>query len=250
MREHVIIADDGAVRRIRLNRPAKKNALTDAMYETLSAAFAEGSANESIRCILIAGSDGVFCAGADIADFLRAAQEGEGLRPHTMRFLHTLAACDKPIAAAVEGLAVGIGATMLLHCDYVVAAHNARFATPFARLGLAPEAASSLLMPRLMGHRCAFELLVMGRSIDAARAQSLGLVNAVAPADEVEAEALKAAHDIAALPPAAVATARHLLRPPTSEILARIDAEAAVFTQRLKSPEAKAAFETFLARKQ
>ena len=138
---------------------------------------------------------------------------------------------------------------MLLHCDYVVAATDARFSTPFVNLGLVPEAGSSLLMPRLMGTRRAFELLVMGRPLSAADAKAVGLVNAVVPAREVEAEAMKAARQIAALPVEAVAAARRLIRGPTAEIVKRIDEEAEIFKRRLKSDEAKAAFEAFFSRK-
>src|SRR6202023_1385804 len=195
------------------------------------------------------GGQGAFCAGADLQDFLHAARQLEGLRPQAMRFLHGLAGVPKPLVAAVEGLAVGIGTTMLLHCDYVVAAADARFSTPFANLGLVPEAGSSLLMPRLMGTRRAFELLVMGRPLDADAAKAVGLVNEVVPAGEVEMEAMKAARQIAALPVEAVAAARRLIRGPTAEIVKRIDEEAEIFRMRLKSAEAKAAFEAFLTRK-
>jgi enoyl-CoA hydratase/carnithine racemase len=180
MTEHVIVADDGPIRLVRLNRPAKKNALTGEMYDALTAAL-EGAAAGDIRCVVLAGGRGAFCAGADLQDFRDAAQH-DGLRPQAKRFLHGLAQAGKPLVAAVQGVAVGIGTTMLLHCDYVVAADDARFATPFVHLGLVPEAGSSLLAPRLMGARRAFELLVMGRPFDAVTAKSVGLVNAVVAA--------------------------------------------------------------------
>jgi enoyl-CoA hydratase/carnithine racemase len=151
--------------------------------------------------------------------------------------------------AAVQGLAVGIGTTMLLHCDHVVAGTDARFSTPFVGLGLVPEAASSLLAPRLMGYRRAFELLVMGRPLDAAAAQACGLINAVAPPGNVEAEAMKAAHHIAALPAEAVAASRRLMRGSPDETVARIDEEVRLFKERLQSPEAQAAFGAFFNRK-
>jgi len=171
------------------------------------------------------------------------------LRPQAMRFLHRIAHAGKPLVAAVQGVAVGIGTTLLLHCDYVVAAIDARFSTPFVNLGLVPEAGSSLLMPRLMGTRRAFELLVMGHPFDADEAKALGLVNAVVPAGEVEPEAMKAARLIAALPAEAVAASRRLIRGSTAEIVRRIDEESEIFKQRLKSSEAKAAFEAFFSRK-
>ena len=246
--DHVIITDDGAIRIVRLNRPAKKNALTDQMYETLAESLENAAVSKTIRCVVITGGPTAFSAGGDLQDFLHAAQH-EGLRPQVMRFLHRLPHAGKPLVAAVQGVAIGIGTTMLLHCDYVVAAIDARFSTPFANLGLVPEAGSSLLMPRLMGTRRAFELLVMGRPLDAHAAKAVGLVNEVVPAGEVEMEAMKAARQIAALPVEAVAAARRLIRGPTAEIVKRIDEEAEIFRMRLKSAEAKAAFEAFLTRK-
>ena len=246
--DHVIITDDGAIRIVRLNRPAKKNALTDQMYETLAESLENAAVSKTIRCVVITGGPTAFSAGGDLQDFLHAAQH-EGLRPQVMRFLHRLPHAGKPLVAAVQGVAIGIGTTMLLHCDYVVAAIDARFATPFVNLGLVPEAGSSLLMPRLMGTRRAFELLVMGRPLDADAAKAVGLVNEVVPAGEVEMEAMKAARQIAALPVEAVAAARRLIRGPTAEIVKRIDEEAEIFRMRIKSAEAKAAFEAFLTRK-
>jgi enoyl-CoA hydratase/carnithine racemase len=248
MTDHVIVTDDGPIRILRLNRPAKKNALTDQMYETLAESLENAAVSKTVRCVVITGGPAAFSAGGDLQDFLHAAQH-EGLRPQVMRFLHRLPHAGKPLIAAVQGVAIGIGTTMLLHCDYVVAAIDARFSTPFANLGLVPEAGSSLLMPRLMGTRRAFELLVMGRPLDADEAKELGLVNAVVPAGEVEPEAMKAARLIAALPVEAVAAARRLIRGPTAEIVKRIDEEAEIFRIRIKSAEAKAAFEAFLTRK-
>jgi len=166
-----------------------------------------------------------------------------------IRFLHALARSERPLVAAVQGLAVGVGTTMLLHCDHVVASADVRFSTPFVNLGLVPEAASSLLAPRLMGHQRAFELLVMGRPLDAAAALTCGLVNAVVPPADVEVEAMKAAHHIAALPAEAVAASRRLMRGSPDEVVAHIDEEVRLFKQRLQSAEAQAAFKAFLDRK-
>lgn len=245
---HVTVTDDGTLRILRLNRPEKKNAMTDAMYDTLSDALDDAGVNDAIRCVVITGGPAAFTAGADLQEFLRAAQ-GDGMRHHAVRFLHRLAHVGRPLVAAVEGVAVGIGTTLLPHCDYAVAAANARFSTPFVHLGLVPEAASSLLMPRLMGPRRAFELLVMGRPLTADDAKAIGLVNEVVPAGEAEAAALKAARQIAALPAEAVALSRRLIRGPTADVVRRIDEEAELFRQRLKSDDAKAAFEAFLTRK-
>ena len=211
MSEHIIVADDGPVRTVRMNRPDKKNALTAAMYDAMAAALESASGHADIRCVVIAGVPGAFSAGNDLAEFAQAAirrrarQRGGPLSP-------CAGALERPLVAAVQGLAVGVGTTMLLHCDHVVAGTDARFSTPFVGLGLVPEAASSLLAPRLMGHRRAFELLVMGRPLDAAAAQACGLVNAVVPPGDVEAEAMRAAQHIAALPAEAVAASRRLMR--------------------------------------
>src|SRR5262249_59480081 len=180
---------------------------------------------------------------------LGSAHHMEGFRPQAMRSPHRIAHAGKPLVAAVEGVAIGIGTTLLLHCDYVVAAIDARFATPFVNLGLVPEAGSSLLMPRLMGTRRAFEVLVMGRPLNADDAKALGLVNEVVPAGEVEPEALRAARQIAALPAEAVAASRRLIRGSTAEIIRRIDEESEIFKRRLNSDEARAGFEACFRRK-
>jgi enoyl-CoA hydratase/carnithine racemase len=249
MSDHVIVVDDGPVRSVRINRPDKKNALTVAMYRALADAIDGVNAAPQIRCVLIQGVPGAFSAGNDLQEFAQAATSGEGLDPSATRFLHALARSERPLVAAVQGVAVGVGTTMLLHCDYVVAGDDARFTTPFVGLGLVPEAASSLLAPRLMGQRRAFSLLVMGRPLDALAAQACGLVNAVVPTGDVDAEAMKTARDIAALPVEAVATARRLMRGPPDEVAARIDEEVELFKQRLRSAEARAAFEAFFSRK-
>jgi enoyl-CoA hydratase/carnithine racemase len=248
MTDPVLVADEGGVRLIRMNRPEKKNALTQSMYEIMTRALREAAASEAIRCLLLAGAPGAFCAGADIGEFLEAAQSG-GLRPKTVEFLHTLARNPKPLVAAVDGPAVGIGTTMLLHCDYVVAGSNASFATPFSKLGLIPEAGSSLLAPLRMGHARAFALLAMGRPLSADAAKEAGLVNEVVDPALVEQVALKAAQEIAALPAGAIAVSRALLRGEPDDVVKRIDTETMHFRQRLQSDEARAAFAAFLSRK-
>jgi enoyl-CoA hydratase/carnithine racemase len=248
MADLVIVSDDGPVRTIRMNRPEKKNALTLPMYDAMAGAI-EDAAKNDVRCLLIAGTAQGFCAGNDIGDFLTMATQGGALAAPIMRFLHTMARCELPLVAAVRGNAVGVGTTMLMHCDHVVAGSDARLATPFVGLGLLPENASSLIGPRLMGQARAFSLLVMGRPLNAEEAKAAGLVNTVVAPVEVEAEAMKAATEIAALPPQGVLMARRLLRGPPDEIIARIDEEAELFKQRLRSPEARTAFEAFLSRK-
>jgi len=181
MTELVRVSDDGPIRTVRMSRPDKRNALTLPMYAAMAAAL-EGVDRKTTRCILIAGAPGAFSAGHDLQEFLHAATSGEGLGAPILRFLYALVRAELPIVAAVEGLAVGLGTTMLLHCDYVVASRDARFSTPFVQLGLVPEAASSLLGPDLMGPRRAFSLLVMGRPMTAGDAQAAGLVNTVVDA--------------------------------------------------------------------
>jgi enoyl-CoA hydratase/carnithine racemase len=242
----VTVSDEGPVRTIRMNRPDKKNALTMAMYDAMATGIETASENQ--RCLLIGGAPTAFCAGNDIGDFLKTAMGG-GLGEPILRFLHALAHCAKPVVAAVQGNAVGVGTTMLMHCDHIIASTEARFSTPFVSLGLVPEAASSLIAPRLLGQARAFSLLVMGKPLNAAEAKEAGLVNIIAPPEQVEAEAMKAAMAIAALPPQAVLASRRLMRGAPDEIDARIDAEAEEFKARLKSPEAQAAFMAFMSRK-
>jgi enoyl-CoA hydratase/carnithine racemase len=166
-----------------------------------------------------------------------------------MRFLTALVRCEKALVAAVDGVAVGVGTTMLLHCDHVIASARSTFSTPFVDLGLTPEAGSSLIAPRLMGQQLAFELLVMGRRFDAAKAMRAGFVTEVVAADDVEETALRAASEIAAKPPGALAIARALLRGHGADILERIQEESQHFRERLASPEAAQAFMAFLSRK-
>ena len=182
MSDAVAVTDDGGVRTIRLNRPEKKNALTLAMYLEMTRALKEADAADATRCVVITSAGGTFCAGNDITDFLKASAGG-GLDPRAHEFLLALARCRKPLVAAVRGAAVGVGTTMLLHCDHVVAGTDAILSTPFLKLGLIPEAASTLLVPMRMGHSRAFSLLVMGRPLTAAEAGEAGIVNTVAEPD-------------------------------------------------------------------
>jgi enoyl-CoA hydratase/carnithine racemase len=248
MTDSVIVTDEGAVRIILFNRPDKKNALTQPMYAAITAALREAQASAAIRAVILTGGEGVFSAGADIGEFLESAQSG-GLRPHTLEFLKALAHNEKPLVAAVGGLAVGIGVTMLFHCDYVVAAADATFTTPFLKLALIPEAASSLLAPMRMGYARAFSMLVMGRPLSAEQAKEAGIVNEVVDAAQVEATALKAAREIASLPAGAVAVSRRLMRGHLDAVTRQIDTEVMHFKDRLTSEEARAAFSAFLARK-
>jgi enoyl-CoA hydratase/carnithine racemase len=244
----VFISNDGPVRKIRMNRPEKKNALTLAMYESMANAIEDAGKSDSVRCLIIAGTQDVFCAGNDLNDFIVMARSGSLGEP-IVRFLHTLARCEKPIVAAVSGAAVGVGTTMLLHCDQVIASDSAVLLTPFVSLGLLPEAGSSLIAPRLMGHARAFSLLIMGKPLTAEQARSAGIVNTVVPAAELDGQALNIAREIAGLPPESVIAARRLMRGSVEETIARIDEEVEAFKTRLTSPEAQKALAAFLNRK-
>jgi enoyl-CoA hydratase/carnithine racemase len=251
MTGHLIVTDEDATRVIKLRRPDKKNAITQDMYRAMSEAIDSAQDDPEIRCMIIAGSSGVFTAGNDLEDFLQHGTSGAD-KPRTSnatKFLYTLAHNKKPIVAAVDGIAIGIGTTMLFHCDYVVASTTATFLTPFIHLGLVPEGASSLLMPRAMGHHQAFATLVMGHTLSADDAKAAGFVNVVVSPGQAEAEARKAARDISALPAEAVAISRKLLKPPPEELTRRIDQESHLFGERLRSDEAVAAFKAFFARR-
>lgn len=243
----VAITTEDGVRTIRLARPEKKNALTGAMYQAIANAFASAEA-DGAGAILLCGAPGAFSAGNDISEFVSAATSGS-LGAPILAFLRGLATVPVPLVAAVDGLAVGVGTTLLFHCDVVLASERASFRTPFVDLGLVPEAASSLLAPRIMGPQRAFDLLAAGTVFDAARAREAGFVTRVVASETIEAEALAAARALAAKPRQALALARRLMRGDPADVFARIDEEAALFADRLRSAEAQAAFRAFMARK-
>src|SRR5580698_3988906 len=251
MTAHLIVTDEDATRVITLRRPEKKNALTREMYRAMSEAIDGAQGDPAIRCIVITGGPGVFTAGNDLEDFLKDGTSNTDTprASDAVTFLYSLAHNAKPIVAAVDGIAIGIGTTMLLHCDYVVASSAATFSTPFIHLGLVPEGASSLLMPRAMGHQRAFATLVMGRPLTADDGKAAGLVNAVVAPGHTEAEARKVAREICALPAEAVAISRKLLKLPPEELTRRIDQESHLFGERMRSKEAVAAFNAFVSRK-
>ncbi len=246
MTEGVDISRDGAVQIIRFARVEKKNAITSAMYGAMTEALEAANRSDEIAVTVFLGAPEVFCAGNDIADFIKAASGGgAGV---AMRFIRTLAAADRPVMAGVDGVAVGIGTTLLLHCDYVLATRRAMMRTPFTALGLVPEAASSLIAPRLMGQRRAFEMLVMGRGLDAEAGKAAGLINAIVEPEALEGEVLAAAQALAKMPREAVLASRRLMKGDVDAIVAQIDKESAMFTERLKSPEAQAAFAAFMGK--
>ncbi|HWG05620.1 MAG TPA: enoyl-CoA hydratase-related protein [Beijerinckiaceae bacterium] len=242
----LIVARDGPVLRLTFNRPHKKNALTGAMYRMLAATLSDAADDPTIGAILFAGTRGVFTAGNDIRDFLAAAESGEELP--ALGFIRALARCDIPMVAAVDGAAIGLGTTMLFHCDLVYATPSAMFQMPFVDLGLVPEAGASLLVPRRVGLQKATELLLLAEPFDAAEAQSLGLVNALVAPDDLENVALSRAQALAAKPRSALLATRRLIRGDRDVLLARMEDEIRAFAAALASPDARAAFTAFLER--
>lgn len=249
MTGQITVTDEVSTRIIRMNRGDKKNALTQDMYRAMTAAIETAQHDDAIRCLVISGGDSVFTAGNDLDDFLKAGSGATERPGAAFDFLGALARNAKPIVAAVEGIAIGVGTTMLFHCDHVLAGATASFSTPFIRLGLVPEAASSLLFPRAMGHHRAFAMLVMGQTLSAAEGQEAGFVNTVVPPGTADAQARKTARNIGDLPVQAVAISRRLMKPPPEELLARIAEESELFGERMRSEEAVAAFSAFFARK-
>jgi enoyl-CoA hydratase/carnithine racemase len=245
--DNVLIEIRDAVRVIRLTRPEKKNALTEAMYGAMADAIGAAGGDPNVRALVFAGSPGVFTAGNDLADFLQHPPTDE--HSPVFRFLRQLVEFPKPIVAAVDGPAVGIGTTLLLHCDLVVATARARFALPFARLALVPEAASSVLLPMLAGYHRAAEWLLLGEPFGGEDAHRAGLVNRLVVPEALDDTALGLATALAALPAEAVRMTKRLMRDPLREAtVAALRREAGVFVERLQSAEARAAFQAFLNR--
>jgi enoyl-CoA hydratase/carnithine racemase len=239
--DQVLVSRTDGVCELRLNRPEKRNAITLAMYEALWAALVRAEADESVRVILFSGAGASFTAGNDLLDFVNQPQTDD---TSTLKFLRLLPKIRKVMVAAVHGSTVGIGVTMLLHCDLVVAARSTRLSLPFVKLGLVPEAGSSLLLPRLVGHHRAAELLLLGSPIDASTAFTYGLVNKVVEDDQLPEEARALAHTVAAQPPGALLATKQLLRSETG-VSARIEEELRFFRERLGSVEFRAAAEAF-----
>lgn len=240
------IAD--GVAHIVINRPEKKNALTAAMYTGLVEAFQQAEAAQSVRVSLIHGTNDCFTAGNDLQDFMNSPPTDDS--SPTVRFLKTIHAARKPIVAAVAGPAIGIGTTLLLHCDLVYADPNARFQLPFVNLGLCPEAGSSFLLPQIVGHARAAELLLFGEMFSAATALELGLINGVTPEGQVVASATEKAKLLAQRPAASLLLTKELLKKAHFRLVAEtIDDELAHFGGRLKSPEAAEAFRAFFERR-
>jgi enoyl-CoA hydratase/carnithine racemase len=233
---------------IEIARPEKKNAITVAMYQAMADALKAAKADAAVRAVLITGQPGIFTSGNDLEDFMQ--QPRAGMDAPVFQFMRALLDCDKPVVAAVTGAAIGIGTTMLLHCDFVYVADDARLAMPFVSLGLVPEFASSLVVPQLMGHRRAAEKLLLGDPFTGEQAVECGIANAVLPAGEVAAHARRVAERFNALPPGAVREAKALMQRPFKEqTLQTIAVEGEAFGARLKSPEAREAFMAFFEKR-
>ena len=247
MTDEIIQSRAGAVMELRFNRPDRKNAITAAMYSALAEALRSAEADEDIRVVTLSGSGGTFTSGNDLKDF-QEASASEGDRP-VAHFLEAISTFSKIIVAAVEGPAVGVGTTMLLHCDLLLASPSALFSLPFVDLGLVPEAGSSLLLPRLIGRQRAAKHLILGEPFDEATALGYGLVTEIV-AEEALAERLRrVAERIAAKPPEAVRLTKKLLREDPSAVRERIRQESALFGERLRSPEASEAFRAFFEKR-
>ncbi|HVS78393.1 MAG TPA: enoyl-CoA hydratase-related protein [Steroidobacteraceae bacterium] len=247
--EQVVVTRLGHVCEVRLNRPAKRNALTSDMYESLVRAFAEAEADAEIRVLLLSGEGACFTGGNDLKDFLDAPAIIEP--DHVIsRFLRALSGFGKILIAAVHGSTVGIGATLLLHCDFVIAAANStRIIMPFVQLGVVPEAASTLLLPRLLGHQRAAEMFLLGTPLEAKTARDWGLVNRVVDDEALMEQARALAAAAARQPPGAVRATKRLMRSAQSgEVAAHMQEELRVFTERLRSEEFAAAAQAFFGK--
>jgi enoyl-CoA hydratase/carnithine racemase len=241
-------ASINGVATIEIARPEKKNAITADMYQAMADALTAAAAEPSVRAVLITGQPGIFTSGNDIEDFM--GRPPQGADAPVFQFMRALVGCSKPVLAAVTGAAIGIGTTLLLHCDFVFVADDARLAMPFVSLGLVPEFASSLLVGRLMGHPRAAEKLLLGDPFTASDAVECGIANAVLPAGEVLNHARRVAERFNTLPPSAVRDTKRLMRAgQVDEVLKTIMVEAEIFAQRLRSPEAMEAFQAFFQKR-
>lgn len=248
MSEHILAAREAGVLELRFNRPEKKNAIANSMYGALADAVEAAAGDASVRAILFTAAGDFFTAGNDLIDFAAIATGQAGDAPrHVGRFLEACIRAEKPLVAAVQGHAVGIGVTMLLQCDLVYIAENAKLTTPFVDLGLVPENASSITMPARMGHARAFAMLGLGEPLFGRDAVAVGLANAALPAAEVEPRARAAAQALAKKPAEALRLTKRLMRNPDA-LLAHVLEEGALFAERLQSEEARAAFAAFLRR--
>jgi enoyl-CoA hydratase/carnithine racemase len=245
---HILVSREGAVQIVRFNRPDKKNAITRAMYAALAGALADGEADDAVRCHVILGQPGAFTSGNDLADFLAFATTGE-MGTEVLDLLRLLPKLEKPVVSGVDGLAIGIGTTLHLHCDLTFATPRSVFKTPFVDLALVAEAGSSMLVPAITGHQRAFALLAMCEDFSGDQAADAGLIWKVVAEDDLERAVMGAAKVLAAKPPKALALTKRLMKGDTTVLEARIAEEADLFAAQLKSDEARQAFMAFMARK-
>lgn len=246
MSDHILTALEDGVLTVTFARPEKKNAITQAMYSALADATERARADEAVRVILYRAEGDMFSAGNDIADFIAIGSQSSGdlVEMGVFRFLKALADLDKPAVAAVRGRAVGVGLTMLLHCDLVVVAEDALLSAPFVNLALAPEAASSMLLPAAIGHQRAFELFALGEPVDGRTALAWGLANRAVPADQVDAAALELATKVAQRAPNSIRKTKALMRD-AEALWALMKREGEAFGSQMRSPEAMEAFMAF-----
>ncbi|TJY62820.1 enoyl-CoA hydratase [Sinimarinibacterium sp. CAU 1509] len=248
--EHVTTELRDRVLILRLNRPDKKNALTQAMYTALADELKQANENPTVRCILLTGTDDCFCSGNDIADFLQMKTITPSDDVPVLRFMKTLAHVAKPVVAAINGPAIGVGTTILLHVDLAYAGEKTRFQLPFVNIGICPEYASTYFLPRMIGHVKAAELTMLGEPFTAAEALDYRLINAVLPDAEVFEHALAKAQRLAQQPPAALRTTKALLKRWRGDLVDEIiPAEAVHFMSMLQDAEAKEALGAFLQKR-
>jgi enoyl-CoA hydratase/carnithine racemase len=246
--EEIVTEHSGSILRVQLNRPAKRNAMTSAMYLSLASIFKEAANDENTRVVLWHGAGDSFCAGNDIEDFLKNPP-GPGESPQA-GLMHVLVNLDKPLVAAVHGAAIGGGTTMLTHCDFIYAGESTKFQMPFINLAVVPEFGSSCSVPSRIGHLRAAELLLLGAPFDARRAANLGLVTEVVPDKDVLARATETARKLAAKPAAALQASKRLMKQPFREQLkAAMKAENEEFSAQVRSADAKEALTAFLEKR-
>jgi len=246
---HIEVERNRAVLQIAINRPEKKNALTAEMYDALSDAVDHAESDPAIRVILLHGRGDAFTAGNDLEDFMKKPWKGQAVPP-AVRFIRAVAAARKPIIAAVHGVAVGVGTTILLHCDLVYASEDARFMMPFINLGIVPEAAATVLLPLLVGRQRAAELFLLSPPLSAQRAYELGLVNAVVAREALLSTAVSTALELSDKPPAAVLACKDLMKRTLQlEVERALGEEVVVISERLDSPETKEALQAFLEKR-
>ncbi len=248
MSDEILVERADGVMTIAFNRPHKKNAITSVMYGAMTEALEEARESAAVRAIVIRGTEGAFSAGNDLEDFLKSPPTSDDAP--VLRFLRSISTAPKPIVASVAGLAIGIGTTLLLHCDLVYAADSATFSLPFAQLALCPEAASSLLLPRVAGYPLAAEKLLLGEAFDAREAHRMGIVNRLLPVGEVDAFAFAQAAKLAALPASSLRVTKALMKQAQEqEVAQRIREEVVHFGKMLLAPEAREAMTAFLQKR-